>query len=189
MPHQRAETWIGMVLRYVCIFGIKSKSGTLVQLRFSPNNDEINLIQPNHIAPSIPITIELSYVYLGQYHSLLGREESRSIRDSNTLRSFLNPKQQQAWFGWTRLFWKNRGCPYKTLNQMLDPFQRREKMMEKTWLLGDGDGDDRNLLFGWRGWRPGNWRRPPRLAVQWSPFPCLRNRDATQICLGRKSDY
>ena len=69
---------------------------------------------------------------------------------------------------------------------MLDPFQRREKMMEKTWLLGDGDGDDRNLLFGWRGWRPGNWRRPPRLAVQWSPFPCRRNRDATQICLGRK---
>ena len=55
---------------------------------------------------------------------------------------------------------------------------------------GDVDADDRNLLFGWRGWRPGSWRRPPRLAAQWSPFPCLRNRDATQICLrGKKSNY
>ena len=30
---------------------------------------------------------------------LIGKEASRPMRDSNTLKSFLNPRQEQAWFG------------------------------------------------------------------------------------------
>ena len=34
----------------------------------------------------------------------MGQEASRPMRDSNTLKTFLNPRQEKAWFAYINLF-------------------------------------------------------------------------------------
>ena len=63
----------------------------------------------------------------------------------------------------------------------------KSHILDRNWVWNDEDDEeedyDDNSQFGLPGWTPGSWRKQLPLAGLWSPSPCPRNMDATQICL------
>ena len=92
---------IHAILLCSCLKHIQTRTPWIVR-----KSDENKSFWPNQSAPSIYIIIELCYFSLNQWeteiHLLWGKcfniphwsQASRPMRDSNTLKSFLNPRQE-----------------------------------------------------------------------------------------------